>query len=473
MHTLRGRLVLSHVLPILLIIPLLGLALIYVIETQVLIPDLSRELAGEAQLAARMAGVQPRLWDDPAEARQFLHQVSQGLASRVMLLTPEGLLLASSDTGDAGRLGSTLDAPGLAEAAQGRLVVRTSYSQGMQAEIVDVFAPVQDAGGRVVGLVRLSQRYTTVAQEFLRLRYLIAGVLFLGLLGGVALGWWIAVTLSRPLQRAAQAVYDLALGERGERLPVQGPLELRQLAQAVNHLVERLRLLETGRQRLLANLVHELGRPLGAIHAGLQTLLRGARSDPRVLEELLSGIDDQVLRLDHLLDDLSHLHGQVLGPLELQRQPIEVAGWLEQALVPWRQAAAARKLSLELRVPPGLPTLEADPLRLEQALGNLLSNAVKFTPPGGQIGVAAGAEAGWLWMAVQDSGPGIPHSEQDQIFTPFYRGAQSGRIPQGMGLGLSSARDMVEAHGGALEVRSEAGQGSEFTIRLPLRRPAV
>ena len=101
------------------------------------------------------------------------------------------------------------------------------------------------------------------------------------------------------------------------------------------------------------------------------------------------------------------------------------------------------------------------------ALGNLLSNAIKYTPPGGQVSVEAGRKDGEIWVRVSDTGPGIPPEEQEQVFTPFYRSQARRRFPQGMGLGLSIAREVVLAHGGHLELDSTPGLGSQFTVYLP------
>ena len=102
-------------------------------------------------------------------------------------------------------------------------------------------------------------------------------------------------------------------------------------------------------------------------------------------------------------------------------------------------------------------------------IGNLVSNAIKYTPGGGTIGVETGAEDDWVWVRVRDTGPGIPPELQEKMFEPFVRGGQGKRFPQGMGLGLSIARELIEAHGGRLELESEAGLGSRFTIWLPLQ----
>jgi signal transduction histidine kinase len=114
-----------------------------------------------------------------------------------------------------------------------------------------------------------------------------------------------------------------------------------------------------------------------------------------------------------------------------------------------------------------LPALEVDPDRLGQALGNLLSNAVKYTPSGGRVSVQAGVEPKAVWIRVSDSGCGISPEEQARIFEPLYRSQADRRFPQGMGLGLSIARDLAMAHGGRLDLESEPGRGSQFTLWIP------
>jgi signal transduction histidine kinase len=142
--------------------------------------------------------------------------------------------------------------------------------------------------------------------------------------------------------------------------------------------------------------------------------------------------------------------------------------WLLQVLAPWREAAQEKGLDWQVNLPQDLPTLVIDADQLARVVGNLLSNAVKYTPSGGQVAVAAGVEAGNVWIRVSDTGLGIAAEEQERIFDPFYRSHTNRRFPQGMGLGLSIARDLVVAHGGRITVDSQPGQGSQFTIWLPL-----
>ena len=146
---------------------------------------------------------------------------------------------------------------------------------------------------------------------------------------------------------------------------------------------------------------------------------------------------------------------------------VDFVRWLPNLARMQREAAHAKGLQWESDIPYDLPVMSVDPDRLAQAIGNLINNAIKFTPPGGKVTIGAGIQANEVWIAVQDTGPGIPDKDQALVFTPFFRGRTETRFPQGMGLGLSIARDLVMAHQGRLEFESVQGRGSCFTIWLP------
>ena len=137
-------------------------------------------------------------------------------------------------------------------------------------------------------------------------------------------------------------------------------------------------------------------------------------------------------------------------------------------MLAWRQAAQEKRLAWEEQIPGNLPTILADPVRLGQVIGNLVSNAVRYTPAGKSVTISAGVQGQEVWIKVSDTGAGIPVEEQGVIFSPFYRGDQGRRIKQGMGLGLSIARDLAVAHGGRIQVESAPGQGSQFTLWIPI-----
>jgi signal transduction histidine kinase len=473
MKSLRSRLIISHLLPLLIIIPLMGVALIYLVETRVILPGMLHTLEGNSALVAEITRDDFQLWTDPIYAQTILARVSPRLPARVMLFNGDGQLVASSDPTDLKNLTKILqDNPGLDGALQGNIVNRVYYNQQLQGEAIEVWEPVLNRQNLVIGVVRMTYPFDAISADFIQSRSLIALILLIGMAFGGLLGFSLALTIETPLRKATNAVFNLARGQRSNPLEESGPLELRRLASAVNSLVDRLHSLEESRKRLLANLVHELGRPLGALRSAVQALQNGANQDPQLETELLNGMHDELIRLQALLGELTQHYDQVLGTMELERQDIDINPWILSVVAPWQAVAREKGQEILTQLPANPAPLHADPNRLGQAVGNLLSNAVKFTPSGGKITIRAGQESSEFWLRVIDQGPGIPMDELEKVFIPFFRGSQGKRFTEGMGLGLSIARDLVTAHGGRLELSSAPGQGSTFTIHIPFLLPS-
>jgi len=239
----------------------------------------------------------------------------------------------------------------------------------------------------------------------------------------------------------------------------------------VLHDISELRRLERVRRDFVANVSHEFKTPLTAIQGFAETLLGGALEDPGHNRRFLEIIREHSLRLARLTDDLLTLSGIEAGKLELNFQSVNVGGLAEQCLETTRLKAQKKNLRLAMEIRENLPPVRGDARRLAEILQNLLDNAVQYTNPDGQVTIAADVAAGarQMVLTVRDTGIGIPQHEQQRIFERFYRvDAARSREAGGTGLGLSIARHLAEAHGGRLEVQSEAGHGSTFSLYLPL-----
>ena len=309
LRSLRNRLILSHILPALLIIPLMGAAILYVLETRLLLPVVYKNLAADAALMAEITRNQPIFWQDRQAAHALVNGVTPYLSGRVSLITLDGNLLASSDqtTGTSGN--QVVELPNLIGMEQGETI------QLQSGTLAEVFTPVFDLQGQPIGIIRMTTRVVTVSDEIYQLRYLLGTILLFGVLAGVGLGSYLAFGINRPIQQVTELIQALAQGDWQAHVEEQGPDEIRRLAATMNGLVDQLNSLEQARRQLLANLVHELGRPLGAIRSAIQALLHGADRNSQLSGDLLSGMDDETVRLQHLLDDLAGLHHQVLGRL--------------------------------------------------------------------------------------------------------------------------------------------------------------
>jgi signal transduction histidine kinase len=473
LRSLRNRLLFSHILPLVITVPLMAVGLAYILETQVLMPRLAQNLVGDARLLSEISRTEYDLWGNPVLFESMLSRIQLDPELRVMFLTPEGYLLYSTDLSDQRYIGQVLSISGIELARSGNEVVLSNYKDYLRLHnvVLDVLSPVVRSDGPVLGIVRVTYHIDSVYELFWQMRLLIIFILGGGLLLGMGIALSLALSINRPVQNVTSALYDVASGTRSEPLPEHGPTELREQARAVNHLVARLHSLEQARHHLLANLVHELGRPLGALRSAIHALSTGAAQDPQLFHDLTVGMDEETINLQHVVEDLTHLHDRDLGTLELQRETLSLGEWLPRILAPWGQAAEEKRLHWEVKLPSSLPAVLADPVRLAQVIGNLVDNAIKYTPPGHEVTISAGQEEDRAWVRVADTGPGIPPEEQALIFTPFYQGGHGRRIKQGMGLGLSIARDLAEAHNGQITLESTPGQGSQFTLWLPLNFP--
>jgi two-component system sensor histidine kinase BaeS len=469
-RTLRQRLIWSQIFPLLLALPLMGVLLIYSLEGQILIPQLAKNLVSNARLLAEISSAEFELWGDPILFESMISRVHFDSDIQVMFLDGQGILLYSSDSKDQPVIGTFMALPGLSRAQTGNETALTNYSiLNLSNVMVDVYEPVVNSRREVIGIVRLTYSLGSLYDIFNQLRWQILVALGLGLTLSALLGTWLAISISRPVREVTEAINSLATGQRREPVQEKGPEELRSQAQAVNFLVEQLHNLETSRRQLLANIVHELGRPLGALRSAIHALGKGAAQDPILLADLTHGMDDETLRLQYLLDELANLYDKVTGNLELDRQPVEMVDWLQGVLIPWRAAAQEKHLNWQELLPAALPSIAIDSQRMAQVVGNLVSNAIKYTPAGGTVKVSAGVGDTTLWLKVSDTGAGVHTDEREKIFQPFYRGDSGRRIKQGMGLGLTIASELVMAHGGQMSVESTPGEGSTFTVTLTLK----
>jgi two-component system phosphate regulon sensor histidine kinase PhoR len=240
-------------------------------------------------------------------------------------------------------------------------------------------------------------------------------------------------------------------------------------AVVVLHDVTPLRKLEAVRRDFVANVSHELKTPLAVVRAVVETLLEEDDMELGMRRKFLLKVDDQSRRLDDLVNDLLSLSKvesregmQELRPLDL-RQPAQAA------LSTLATQAAAKQIRLDVDLGDEALMVEGDSEALRQALGNLIDNAIKYSPDNGHVWVRAGQDDSHVTVQVGDTGVGIPQPEQDRIFERFYRVDKArSRDVSGTGLGLSIVKHVVANHGGSVTVSSRQGQGSTFTIELPL-----
>jgi two-component system sensor histidine kinase BaeS len=300
--------------------------------------------------------------------------------------------------------------------------------------------------------------------------YGIAGVTAVILVLAVGVSVLVATRLMRPVRAVTAAARRMRAGDGSARVTVRAKGEVGELGAAFNEMSEHLDGLERQRKAMVSDVSHELRTPLSNIRGWLEAAQDGvAELDPALTASLV----EEAMLLQHIVDDLQQLALADAGKLRLNPEPVDVADLVDQIATMYRAAAEAAGSVLTVEVT-DRPRLDADPVRLRQAVGNLLANAVRYTPAGGRVMLRAYADGDDVLIEVADTGPGIAPEHLPYVFDRFWRAEKSrSRQTGGSGLGLAIVRQLTEAHGGFAAVRSEPGRGATFVLRLPRGTPIV
>jgi len=298
----------------------------------------------------------------------------------------------------------------------------------------------------------------------------VRSVLVLSGLGAflLALGitWIIAKILSRPLLQMQVATRNIAAGDLETRLTIQRDDEIGVLADSINHLASELQRYRDTRQEFFANISHELRTPITYLEGYAQVLKKGLYESEEEKDQYLGIIHEEAIRLQHLVDDLFDLAKMEEGKVSLSLEWIDLTEIADNAVQKVKLKADKKNLSLQTKINSNIPLIYGDGLRMEQVLLNLLENAIRYTEKG-SITLELDQSNTYVYLAVADTGIGIPGDEIPYIFERFYRVEKSrSRQYGGTGLGLPIAKKLVELQGGEILVSSKLGQGTRFELRF-------
>ncbi|NJN43287.1 MAG: HAMP domain-containing histidine kinase [Anaerolineae bacterium] len=313
-------------------------------------------------------------------------------------------------------------------------------------------------------LLFISGQEWTVGSAFL---WWLSGCSFVLALGWL-FGWGVRRAfrgIATPLGNVMEAADAVADGNLRIRVPERGTPEFRQLARSFNRMVTELERSDEQRRNLTADVAHELRTPLHIIQGNLEGVLDGVyEPTPRTSRSY----PDETRALARLVEDLRLLSLAEAEQLTLTKEPVNVTELLTDVQTSFSGAAETAGVSLQMEAESGL-TVMADAGRLDQVIGNLIANALRHTPHGGRITLGAESIPSGVRLTVSDTGEGIPPEALPFVFDRFWKGDRSRTRSEGggSGLGLAIARQLVQAHGGRIEVESQPGMGTMFIIQLP------
>ena len=358
---------------------------------------------------------------------------------------------------------------------------------GTERETVyDVRLPVTIEGSQETwGVIRLGVSLQGMRQEITRTRWQIAGFVFLGLLAGSVGSIFLARRTARPIQALMRGVAAVGRGEFDHRIEIASQRRAGRLSASFNEMIvqlSRVRDLEDRLRRadrlaalgtMAAGIAHDIRNPLTSILIFSQ-LMSLHHDDPDVREKFNRVVPRELERVQAVIEDMMEL----ARPATIHRDPVNLNEVFAQVLELFESQIATQQIELTQEYDPDLPFCMADRKRLHRCFGNLVSNAIQAMPTGGDLTVRTGMVPTMVFpnsglsdpqpepalrVTVTDTGQGIPADRLSRIFDPFFTTKE-----KGMGLGMAITHRIVEDHKGTIDVKSEVGVGTTFTVCLPL-----
>ncbi|HKI51869.1 MAG TPA: heavy metal sensor histidine kinase [Geothermobacteraceae bacterium] len=326
---------------------------------------------------------------------------------------------------------------------------------------------------RFVGAVLVASRQGEMHAALANLRLLLLTFSPITLLLMSIGGWFLAGRTISPVTRISRSMQRINAESLDQRLPVSpAGDEISELAETFNGLLARLHDSFRKIRQFSGDASHELRTPLTILKGETEVALRWAKTPEEYRNALHSNLEE-INRMERIIEDLLQLAKSDAGELQIEIEDLSLSDLILEIYMQGRSLAEGRQLEIEFKVEVDREIrIMGDALRLRQLFLNLIVNAIKYTPDPGRVDVCLATEGDNAVVRVIDNGIGIPEPQQAYIFDRFYRVDQArNREVGGAGLGLSIVKWIVAAHAGQIEVSSEAGQGSIFTVTLPMAGP--
>jgi len=333
---------------------------------------------------------------------------------------------------------------------------------GSDQKLLGAALPLR-VGDSFFGTLVVAKPETVLNQRWLALieRLLLAfagGVLVAG-----AFGWYLSRRITTPVLQLTHAADEVARGNYEVEVPSGAAGEIGLLSDRFGEMASRLSESEELERNFLMSVTHELRTPLTAILGHVEALREGVVADEETRRASFEVIADEGERLERLVGDVLDLAKLDAHRFTVLQEEVDMERLVDRAYTTFTEEARRRRIEYRCDLE-AKPVIVSDGDRVLQIISNLLSNAFRWTPDGGSVGLELSATDGSVYVGVADSGPGIPPSERERIFRPFWS-----RGGGGTGLGLAIANELAAALGGRISLESSAEKGSRFELMLPVR----
>ena len=329
---------------------------------------------------------------------------------------------------------------------------------------------IVDENGSTAGALFYSASISDVIERISDVRWQIGLAMVLVLLAMMVASYMLARSLTNPIVSLTRTIRRMTRGEFDLRTPVMGKGELAELGATFNDMSERLKNNEKFRNEFVSNASHELKTPLATMKILIETLIYQDKMDEGMTREFLSDINMEIDRLNSVITDLLHLVQVDKHEEGLKREERDIGEIC--ANVAKRLAPLTEKRNINLETKLDSVVANVDPIKIDQVVLNLTENAIKYSDDGKHVLLSCYQQGEEAVIRVKDEGVGIPPEDRGHVFDRFYRVDKArSRATGGTGLGLSIVDGIVKTHGGRIELESELGVGSVFTVYIPINLP--
>lgn len=298
-------------------------------------------------------------------------------------------------------------------------------------------------------------------------KYSIAGIIMIICMAGA---FFIGYASVRGIKRINKQVENIRLGHLDDKLPLEGFKEFRTLTNSYNNTMDRLMVIDSTRQEFVSNVSHELKTPITSMKVLADSLVQNEDADLEMYKEFMTDIIEEIDRESKIITDLLTLVKTDRKDADMNIEEISINNLLEVILKRVSPIAQARGIEITYESYRDV-VAEVDEVKLSLALSNIIENAVKYNVDNGWVKVTLNADHKNFHVKVADSGVGIPDDCKEHVFERFYRVDKArSRDTGGTGLGLSITRNVIRMHNGSIKLYSESGEGTTFTIKIPIKR---
>ena len=393
-----------------------------------------------------------------------LSQLSNVYDGRVMVIDEDYHIIKDTFGVEAGK---TILSPDVIQCFSG---TGTSHYDG-ENRYIEITTPIMEKENKeshVKGVILVSIS-TDIIHDTLSELESKANLLFLmAMLVVIVAGSFVAYVMTKPFGEISQVIEDITEGYDSDNLHVDTYTETMQISEAFNKMRSRMKVLDDSRQEFVSNVSHELKTPLTSMKVLADSLLAQGDAPVELYKEFMGDITEEIERENKIINDLLSLVKMDKTAADLNIKSENINEVVERILKRLRPIAALRNIELVFESFRPV-TAEVDEVKLSLAISNLVENAIKYNKENGWVQVSLNADHKYFYVKVADSGMGIPQESLDHIFERFYRVDKShSKEISGTGLGLAIARNAIITHRGAIKVHSEEGEGTTFTVRVPL-----